>query len=84
MVARRPTAFGADRKHQLTPCVFLDHIHSKAGQPAIRVLVRAAKASRVPLALLPGLVLNDSAGVPTAQAESVLRGGGVLPLGQIR
>ena len=59
-------------------------IHSKAGEPAIRVLVRAAKASRVPLALLPGLVLNDSAGVPTAQAESVLRGGGVLPLGQIR
>jgi tRNA1(Val) A37 N6-methylase TrmN6 len=59
-------------------------IHSKAGEPAIRVLVRAAKASRVPLALLPGLVLNDSVGVPTAQAESVLRGGGVLPLGQIR
>jgi tRNA1(Val) A37 N6-methylase TrmN6 len=58
-------------------------IHSKAGEPAIRVLVRAAKASRVPLALLPGLVLNDSAGVPTAQAESVLRGGAVLPLGQI-
>ena len=58
-------------------------IHSKAGEPAIRVLVRAAKASRVPLALLPGLVLNDSAGVPTAQAEAVLRGGAVLPLGQI-
>jgi tRNA1(Val) A37 N6-methylase TrmN6 len=58
-------------------------IHSKAGEPAIRLLVRAAKASRVPLALLPGLVLNDSAGVPTAQVESVLRGGGVLPLGQI-
>jgi tRNA1(Val) A37 N6-methylase TrmN6 len=58
-------------------------IHSKAGEPAIRILVRAAKASRVPLALLPGLVLNDSAGVPTAQAESVLRGRAVLPLGQI-
>jgi tRNA1(Val) A37 N6-methylase TrmN6 len=58
-------------------------IHSKAGEPAIRVLVRAAKGSRVPMALLPGLVLNDSAGVPTAQAELVLRGGAVLPLGQI-
>jgi tRNA1(Val) A37 N6-methylase TrmN6 len=58
-------------------------VHSKAGDPAIRVLVRAAKASRAPLALLPGLVLNDDAGVPTAQAESVLRGGGVLPLSQI-
>ena len=58
-------------------------VHSKAGEPAIRVLVRAAKASRAPLALLPGLVLNDDAGVPTAQAESVLRGGAVLPLSQI-
>jgi tRNA1(Val) A37 N6-methylase TrmN6 len=58
-------------------------VHSKAGEPAIRVLVRAAKASRAPLALLPGLVLNDAAGVPTAQAESVLRGGAVLPLSQI-
>ena len=36
-----------------------------------------------PLALLPGLVLNDAAGVPTAQAEAVLRGGAVLPLAQI-
>ena len=58
-------------------------VHSKAGEPAIRVLVRAAKASRAPLALLPGFVLNDDAGVPTAQAESVLRGGAVLPLSQI-
>jgi tRNA1(Val) A37 N6-methylase TrmN6 len=58
-------------------------VHAKAGEPAIRVLVRAAKASRAPLALLPGLVLNDAAGVPTAQAESVLRGGAVLPLSQI-
>jgi tRNA1(Val) A37 N6-methylase TrmN6 len=58
-------------------------VHSKAGAPAIRILVRAAKASRAPLMLLPGLVLNDSAGVPTAQAEAVLRGGAVLPLGEI-
>jgi tRNA1(Val) A37 N6-methylase TrmN6 len=57
-------------------------VHSKAGEPAIRILVRAAKASRAPLMLLPGLVLNDSAGVPTAQAESVLRGGAALPLGE--
>jgi tRNA1(Val) A37 N6-methylase TrmN6 len=68
------TAFGA---------VTLLPVHSKAGEPAIRILVRAAKASRAPLMLLPGLVLNDSAGVPTAQAESVLRGGAVLPLGEI-
>ena len=58
-------------------------IHSKAGEPAIRILVRATKASRAPLALLPGLVLNDCSGRPTAQAESVLRAGAVLPLGQV-
>ncbi len=58
-------------------------IHSKAGEPAIRILVRATKASGAPLALLPGLVLNDRSGRPTAQAESVLRAGAVLPLGQV-
>ncbi len=55
-------------------------VHSKPGEPAIRILVRAVKASRAPLALLPGLVLNDRAGRPTAQAEAVLREGAVLPL----
>ena len=49
------------------------------GSPAIRVLVRAAKASRAPLALLPGLVLNDRAGQPTRDAEAVLRAGSPLP-----
>ena len=57
-------------------------VHSKAGEPAIRILVRATKASRAPLALLPGLVLNDDAGVPTAEAEAVLREGAALPLGE--
>ena len=42
--------------------------------PAIRVLVRARKGSRAPLALLPGLMLNDETGKPTAEAEAVLRG----------
>ena len=55
-------------------------VHSKAGEPAIRILVRATKASRAPLALLPGLVLNDPAGRPTEAAEEVLRAGAVLPL----
>ena len=49
-------------------------------QPAVRVLVRATKASRGPLMLLPGFLLNDPSGRPTAQAEAVLRGNGVLPL----
>lgn len=48
-------------------------VHGRAGQPAIRVLVRAVKGGRAPLALLPGLDLNDGSGRPTAAAENVLR-----------
>ena len=55
-------------------------VHPKPEAPAIRVLVRATKASRAPLALLPGLVLNDSAGRPTPEAETILRAGASLPL----
>ncbi len=58
-------------------------VHPGEEQAAIRVLVRATKASRAPLVLLPGLVLNDRAGRPTAQAESVLRAGAALPLSEI-
>lgn len=57
-------------------------VHAKAGEAAIRILVRAAKASRAPLALLPGLVLNDRSGRPTVEAQSVLREGAALPLGR--
>jgi tRNA1(Val) A37 N6-methylase TrmN6 len=55
-------------------------VHAKPGGPAIRVLVRAVKAHHAPLALLPGLVLADTDGKPTPQAEAVLREGGILPL----
>ena len=48
-------------------------IHGRAGEPAIRVVLRAAKGSRAPLALLPALNLNDQVGKPTAEAEAVLR-----------
>jgi tRNA1(Val) A37 N6-methylase TrmN6 len=58
-------------------------VHPGEREAAIRVLVRATKASRAPLVLLPGLVLNDASGRPTAQAEAVLRGDAVLPLGEI-
>jgi tRNA1(Val) A37 N6-methylase TrmN6 len=53
-------------------------VHGRAGQPAIRVLLRARKGSRAPLALLPGLVLNDEVGRPTEAAEAVLRGAEAL------
>jgi len=48
-------------------------LHPKPGAPAIRVLARAIKGSRAPVALLPGLLLADADGKPTAQAEAILR-----------
>jgi tRNA1(Val) A37 N6-methylase TrmN6 len=57
-------------------------IHSKAGEPAIRVIVRATKASHAPLELLPGFVLNDETNRPTPEAEAVLRAGSGLPLAE--
>ena len=58
-------------------------IHPKPDAVAIRVLIRAVKASRGPSALLPGLILADAAGRPTAQAEAVLREDAVLPLADV-
>ncbi len=55
-------------------------IYPKPDAAAIRMIVRAVKASRAPLVLLPGLVLADDDGKPTAEAEAVLRGGASLPL----
>jgi tRNA1(Val) A37 N6-methylase TrmN6 len=55
-------------------------VHPKPGAAAIRVLARAVKESRAPLALLPGLVLTDAAGEASMEAEAVLRAGAVLPL----
>jgi tRNA1(Val) A37 N6-methylase TrmN6 len=58
-------------------------VHPKPDAPAIRVLVRAVKGSRAPLALLPGLVLAGADGRPSAAAEAVLRHGGALPLADL-
>jgi tRNA1(Val) A37 N6-methylase TrmN6 len=55
-------------------------VHPRPNAAAIRILARAEKGSRAPLSLLVGLVLNDGAGHPTAEAEAVLRQGAVLPL----
>ena len=57
-------------------------IHPKPDAPAIRVLVRAVKESRAPLALLPGFALTDGLGRPTPAAEAVMREGAVLPLAE--
>jgi tRNA1(Val) A37 N6-methylase TrmN6 len=58
-------------------------VHGRAGEPAIRILVRAIKGSGAPLVLLPGLDLSDRGGRPTAQAEAVLRAGAALPLAEL-
>jgi tRNA1(Val) A37 N6-methylase TrmN6 len=58
-------------------------VYGRVGEPAIRVIVRASKASRAPLALLPGLALNDAVGRPTVEAERVLRHAETLSLAEI-
>jgi tRNA1(Val) A37 N6-methylase TrmN6 len=63
--------------------VTVQPVHPKPAAPAIRVLARAAKGSRAPFGLLPGLVLNGADGRPTAEAEAVLRGGSTLPLASV-
>jgi tRNA1(Val) A37 N6-methylase TrmN6 len=55
-------------------------VHPKPGAPAIRVLARGIKSSRAPLTLLPGFLLADADGKPSAQAEAVLRAGAELAM----
>lgn len=57
-------------------------VHPRGDAPAVRILVRAVQGSRAPLALYPGLVLNEANGAPTAAAEAVLRDAGLLPLAE--
>jgi tRNA1(Val) A37 N6-methylase TrmN6 len=55
-------------------------IHPFADMPAGRVLVRAVRAGRAPLRLLPALVLHPREGAKhTAEAEAILRGEADLP-----
>ncbi len=50
-------------------------IHPFADQPAKRVLVRAIKTGRAPLALLPPLVIHErGGGKHTLEADAILRG----------
>lgn len=58
-------------------------VHGKAEQPAIRILLRAVKGGRAPLAIYPALMLNDVSGTPTAAARAVLSGEDVLPLARL-
>ncbi|MBO0716252.1 MAG: methyltransferase [Rhizobiales bacterium] len=60
--------------------VAIKPVYPKPGAAAIRVVVNAAKTSKTPLSLLPGLVLADSNNKPSAQAEAILREGATLVL----
>jgi tRNA1(Val) A37 N6-methylase TrmN6 len=55
-------------------------VHPKPGDAAIRVLLAATKASRSPLAIIPGLVLAEADGTQSAGADAVLRHGATLAL----
>ena len=63
--------------------VTIQPVHPKPGAAAIRVLLRAVKGSRAPLALLPGVLLPGEDGRPTAPVEAVLRDGATLPLAEL-
>jgi len=48
-------------------------VHPRADAPAVRLLARATKGRRTAPKILPGLVLAEADGRPTAAAEAVLR-----------
>lgn len=54
-------------------------VHGDEASPAIRILVRAIKGGRAPLALYPALRLNE----PDAQLRDALAGQGGLPLAKL-
>jgi tRNA1(Val) A37 N6-methylase TrmN6 len=55
-------------------------IHPREGEPASRVLVQAAKGSRAPLRLLPGLMLHNATQGFRPEVEAILRHGAPLTL----
>lgn len=56
-------------------------VHSRAGDPAKRVIVRAVKGSRAPLRILPGLVIHGSAAERfTPEASALFTGEARLDL----
>jgi tRNA1(Val) A37 N6-methylase TrmN6 len=57
-------------------------VYPRPNAAAIRILLRAIKGSHAPLAVLPGLTLNDADGRPSAEAEAILRGGQTLRWGE--
>jgi len=55
-------------------------VHGDPAKPAIRLIVCAVKGGRGPTRIQPGLLLNDAAGKPSEEAETILSGGAGLRL----
>ncbi|WP_395665128.1 tRNA1(Val) (adenine(37)-N6)-methyltransferase [Methylocella sp.] len=62
----------------------LKPVYPRAGAAAIRVLLRARKGARTPLAIAPGLVLHDDEGGFTREAQALLAGEDALAWGDAR
>jgi tRNA1(Val) A37 N6-methylase TrmN6 len=62
-------------------------VHRDRATPAIRVLVRAVKGGRAPMAIYPGLLLNEAsenaAGIENPDAREILAGQALLPLAKL-
>jgi len=55
-------------------------IHASEGRPAIRIVVQARLESRAALKLMPGLILHQTGGAWTPEADAILRGQAELPV----
>jgi tRNA1(Val) A37 N6-methylase TrmN6 len=58
-------------------------VHGDPAQPAIRIMVRAVKGGRAPLAMMPAIALRDAERRPDPYMEKVLAGETVLSLARI-
>lgn len=52
----------------------------RAGEPAKRAILQVRKGSRATFTFFPGLILHESSGAYTSQAQAILRGGAALAL----
>jgi tRNA1(Val) A37 N6-methylase TrmN6 len=53
-------------------------VFSKPETAAIRLILRAVKGRKTPAKMLPGIILNNSDGSPSAVAERILRDGAAI------
>jgi len=74
-----PTCLQAMAKSRC-PCTAILPLWPKAERPAKLVLLRAIKGARVPMQILPGLVLHRADGSYTDAAQRILRSAGALTL----